>query len=92
MPIVLLILISGAVAGYFSRRLPGIERIGSAIGIVIMLLLFFLGVSVGANPNVVAKFHTLGIEAVLIALGGTIGSILCAWVVNRCFFNKEKPE
>ena len=92
MPTVLFILISGAIAGYFSRRIPNIKKVGSAIGIVIMLLLFFLGVSVGANPQVVAKFHTIGTEAMIIALGGTLGSIICAWIVYRYFFKKEKSE
>lgn len=94
MPTVLLILVSGAIAGYFLRRKPFVSRqVGKAIGIAIMLLLFFLGVSVGANPDVIAKFRSIGTEALLIALGGTSGSVMGGWMVYRWFFNgKNKPE
>ena len=80
--------------GYFIRNCPATKKIGTAIGIVIMLLLFVLGISVGANREVFTKFHLIGVEAFLIAFSATIGSILCGWFVYRRFFRHktEKPK
>ena len=92
MPVVILIILAGAVVGYFIRNCPATKKIGTAIGIVIMLLLFVLGITVGANREVVTKFHLIGVEALLIAFAGTIGSILCGWVVYRYFFDKKNKQ
>ena len=76
--IVIACMISGMVAGYLLRK----HRVGfihRLILTLIWLLLFLLGLEVGANEAVVRQFGKLGFEAFLLAAGGTLGSVVFAW-------------
>jgi hypothetical protein len=46
-------------------------------------LIFFLGVSVGANPAVVRGLGRLGLQALILSAGGILGSVLVARLVSR---------
>jgi hypothetical protein len=55
-----------------------------------MLLLFFLGASVGSNKQLISNFSGIGLDALLLTVGGTLGSLLCAkWVFARFFVGKK---
>jgi uncharacterized membrane protein YbjE (DUF340 family) len=86
---IILIILSGIVVGYFARKLPQVKHVGSVISLIIMLLLFFLGVSVGANEQVVTNFSTIGLDALIISFGATVGTVLCAWLVYSTFFRRK---
>jgi hypothetical protein len=48
--------------------------------------LFLLGLEVGANEAVIREFGKLGFEAFLLAVGGTLGSVIFAgflWLTVR---------
>lgn len=75
--------------GYFVRKIPQVKYVGTVITFIIMLLLFFLGVSVGANEQVVKNFSSIGFDALIITLGGTLGTVLCAWFVYERFFKRK---
>ena len=64
----------------------------SCISYTILLLLFLLGISVGANDAIVNNLTTLGGQAFLIALAGTTGSVLAAWGVYHFFFKERRRE
>ena len=82
-------IILGIVAGYLLRNSKFVKHIGILLTIVIMALLFFLGISVGGNKQLVDNFVNIGWDAFLLTVGGTLGSVLCAWWVYRKFF-KDK--
>jgi len=44
---------------------------------------------VGANKTVVNQFAKLGFEAFLLAFGGTMGSVLLAWMLWLAVRNKS---
>ena len=72
------IMLSGMFAGYLLRRwLFG--RLGRVITVLIWALLFLLGLEVGSNERIVKGLATLGLEALLITLAGTLGSVMAAW-------------
>ena len=52
----------------------------------VYLLLFLLGISVGANPVVMAGLGSLGLQALLLSLGGVVGSIVSAALLYRWLF------
>ncbi|WP_455968731.1 LysO family transporter, partial [Butyricimonas virosa] len=54
------------------------------------LLLFLLGITVGANGDVMNNLDSIGLEALLITLAAIAGSVLCAWGVYRFFFMSTK--
>ena len=89
---IILIILSGVTAGYFVRNIPQMKYVGVVISLIIMLLLFFLGVSVGANEQVVKNFSSIGLDAFIITIGGTLGTILCAWWVYIRFFKRRKNK
>ena len=85
------IMFGGIAIGYILRRVELLQKIGKPISYTILLLLFLLGISVGANNEIVNNLATLGGQAFLIASAGTAGSILAAWAVYNLFF-KERSE
>ncbi|NDV12668.1 LysO family transporter [Crenobacter caeni] len=87
---VLACLIAGVVVGHFARDSRAVRHTGRLISFAIMLLLFFLGVSVGQNETILANLSTIGAKGVLISLASTMGSVLASWWVYRRFF-RELP-
>jgi len=73
-------MLAGIALGYLLRRhkLRFIHRLTL---VLIWLLLFLLGLEVGANETIVRQFGSLGLEALLLATAGTLGSVLAAWAL-----------
>ncbi|MBN2766881.1 MAG: lysine exporter LysO family protein [Paludibacteraceae bacterium] len=72
--IILLFMFAGILSGYLLRKI----RIGFVNGVIltlIWLLLFLLGLEVGFNNEVIARFPVLGLESVVVAVFATLGSI-----------------
>ena len=85
---VLFITLSGIALGYLLRRQGWVEWLYKGISYTIWLLLFFFGLQVGANEQVVANLDTLGLKALAISLSGVLGSCCFAWIVYRFVFSK----
>jgi len=83
-------IIAGLVVGYFLRKYSFTRFVPRIITYLIFLLLFFLGLSVGSNEQVVKRFAFIGWDAFLISTAATLGSVLCAWFVYHFFFKKKK--
>ena len=79
---IITIMLSGMLTGYLLRRLL-FGRLGRVIAALIWTLLFLLGLEVGSNERIVSGLATLGLEALLITLAGTLGSVLAAWGLWR---------
>ena len=75
--IVITLMLAGILAGWLlrGRRIQVVRR---AVTPLIWLLLFLLGVEVGGNERIIRSLHTLGLEALAIAAGATLGSVLAA--------------
>lgn len=89
---IVLIILVGILTGYFLRNASFIKHVGKALSVIIVLLLFFLGVSVGANEQVVNNILHIGLDAFLLTVGGVLGSILCAWWMYATFFKKKSGK
>lgn len=86
--IVIACMLAGIALGYFFRQWK-IRSIHKNILVLIWLLLFLLGLEVGANETVVRQFGKLGFEAFLLAVGGTFGSVIAAWLLWLFVRNKS---
>lgn len=86
---VISIMFSGVVVGYLFRSISWLQRLGRPITYTIYALLFLLGTSVGNNPQIIGNLRTLGLQALLIAVAATLGSVLTAWGVYRYFFQRK---
>jgi len=85
---VMLFLAAGVLVGYLSRsKATFLMGAGIAAMWSLYLLIFLLGVSVGANDAAIRAFGRLGWQAFVLCTGGILGSILVSCVVSRMFFD-----
>lgn len=83
---VLIITFTGIALGYILRQVKALQYLQKTISWTIYLLLFFFGLQVGANEQVVSHLDTLGLRALLIAAAGSLGSCVAAWALHKFLF------
>lgn len=67
----------GIVVGYILRNRK-LSRLDSVMVCLVWLLLFLLGVAAGSDERIVRWIASLGMEALIISLGGVAGSSVLA--------------
>lgn len=83
----LAIMFLGMVLGYFLRNHSKFINMSNKLGIIIIyLLLFVLGISVGLNETVISKIDTIGLKALIITIGSLMGSLIFAYITYKLFF------
>ena len=82
-------LAAGVCAGFAWRRIKVLSHIGKAVSVTVFVMLFFLGVEIGADRQVLENISELGIRALVLALAGVAGSVLLSMVLYRALFRKE---
>lgn len=87
---VLGLIFCGIFAGYILRKVSCLQHLSKGISITIYLLLFFLGISVGANNEVISNLPTLGGNALFISTMAVAGSCIAAKFVYMLFFKREE--
>lgn len=80
---------SGILAGRLLRR-RRLDFLPRVVMFFIWVLLFLLGVEVGSNPKIIESLSAIGIEAVVIAFAGTLGSVVFAWLLWRYVDKRRK--
>ena len=86
-----MIMLCGIAVGYLLRN-KNTRFVSHAITALIWLLLFLLGIEVGSNPRIVMGMQTLGIEALLLTIGGAVGTTLCTWLLWIYVSRKEASK
>jgi len=90
MGIVIALLVAGILLGYLLRNKRRFLVLSARLTDgAIFLLLFFLGVSVGMNEEVVSNFQNIGLQAFLLTVLGTLGSVVVSWLFYLLFFRKR---
>ena len=74
------IMLSGMAVGFLMRKRQ-LKIVPHAVTVLIWLLLFFLGVEVGENPQVIEGITSLGLEALWLSLAGIVGTVLFSWAL-----------
>ncbi len=83
----LLFLAVGIIIGIaIKKRQNWRALIEKSITVMIWVLLLLLGISIGANENIVQNIHIIGGKAFLLSVGGVVGSIVCSYIVYLKFF------
>lgn len=82
------LMLTGILLGYLLRK-RDLKKIHQIITLLIWLLLFILGIEVGSNEQIIKGLHTIGLEAVILTLGGTLGSVIAAWVLWRALYKRK---
>ena len=81
------IMLSGMAVGFLLRKRQ-LRVVPHAVTVLVRLLLFFLGVEVGENPQVINGISSLGLEALWLSLTGIVGTVLFSWALWR-WVNKK---
>ena len=79
---IILIMAGGLATGWLLRNRT-VKLLDTLLLVLVWALLFFLGVEAGVNPSVIGGLKELGLEALLLAIAGTAGSIAAAWALWR---------
>lgn len=88
---VIIIMLCGVLAG----RLVGMKCrpvVSRVVTVLIWVLLFMLGVEVGTDPRITGNVFTLGLDALVVAAGCVVGSVLLSWVMWRMVRGTETKE
>jgi uncharacterized membrane protein YbjE (DUF340 family) len=88
--IVIGLMLTGVFIGFALREKVSFAWVGKAISVAIFALLFLLGVGVGINEQIMNNLDTLGVDALIITMGGLIGSIALAWLIYWYLFKREE--
>lgn len=84
------IMLGGICVGLLFRK-RNMHWIQHVITFLIWLLLFLLGIEVGFNKRIIDGLQALGLEALILTIGGVAGSIALSWLLWH-FISKEKKE
>jgi len=81
----------GIILGFtIQNKTKIVKAIDPIINIAIYVLLFLLGISVGINEIIINNLDTLGVQALLLAFGGVMGSVVMAFFTYKFFFKTKK--
>jgi uncharacterized membrane protein YbjE (DUF340 family) len=87
---VLASLSAGIAAGFLLRRRgPLLRALDRGTMLAVYVLLFVLGLSVGANREVVTHLHELGTQAFVISILSVAGSLACVYLVWVLWFTER---
>ena len=85
---VVAIMLSGMAVGFLLRK-RRLRVVPHLVTVLIWALLFFLGVEVGENPQVINGISSLGLEALWLSLTGIAGTILFSWALWRWISSRK---
>jgi len=88
---IILIMAAGIATGWLLRH-HTLKWLNTLLIVLVWALLFFLGVEAGENPAVINGLKDLGLEALLLSLAGTAGTIATAWALWKFIKRKEGGE
>lgn len=89
--VVITCLFAGILVGFLFRRWKH-HYITRVILTFIWLLLFLLGLEVGANEMIIRNFGKLGFEALILSVAGTLGSLIAARFLWNSSQNVRKDK
>lgn len=56
----------------------------------LIFLLISMGAALSSNPDVLARVSELGLQALILAVAGIAGSVLCVWILQQTLFQRKK--
>lgn len=89
---ILLFMLAGIALGYCFRHVVLFHKTEKTISITILCLLFFFGLSIGANRSLISNFSSFGLQALLLAVAGLFGSLIMSWITYRLFFRRKENK
>lgn len=89
--IILVLLLTGSIAGYLLTRVKSLNALSEKISMyTIYVLLFFMGLNVGTKPEIMKNLAGIGFDALLIALFAIAGSVATAYLLFSFILRKHE--
>ena len=88
--LILGIMTAGIITGLLLKNRIDSKPITFLLNITIYLLLFFMGVSIGTNPEIINNLGQISLKALTIAVAAISGSILIARLLDRIINKKDE--
>lgn len=66
------------------------KRIGTLQFYGVLLLLFFMGVAIGINPDVINNLQRIGVLSIAFAIATTFFSVMITYFLTRAYLRKQK--
>jgi len=87
---VLVIMTAGMLLGYALRsKLKVIKLVNKSTIWIIFILLFFMGISVGADDKIMNNIGSLGLLGLILSVTAISGSVMLSWIVYNLFFKDQ---
>lgn len=88
---ILICMAVGIAAGVLIRNINSAKKaVEKLIDLSICVLLFFMGLSIGFNDEIISNISNIGIDALLLTIGGILGSSAFSYLVYKSFYKKKK--
>jgi uncharacterized membrane protein YbjE (DUF340 family) len=88
MAIILILMLTGIIVGLVLGKYPIIPKINEKLlNMAIYILLLFLGIAVGSNEKIINNLFTIGLQALVIAIGAIAGSVVVCWMIYKTYFH-----
>ena len=84
------ILFLGLIIGYIFRDKLNENFLNKVVMLFIYILLFFMGVNIGMEAEIVSNLTTFGWQALLLSIGSIVGSIFVILLVYHFEFKIKK--
>jgi len=93
MHLILLSFLFGLVLGLWPRTQELIVTLSQRLlSFGLILLLFFLGASLGSHPNITSQLEVIGLKSLVHASFTVAGSILIVWILERWFVKHDNKR
>jgi uncharacterized membrane protein YbjE (DUF340 family) len=93
MYIIIALMLGGIILGYFLRGIKHVRHVDRIISVLIFVLVFTLGVSIGTNKLLVNNIGFFSVQAAVIAVFSIAGSLLCSTIISKTILkDKNKQE
>jgi uncharacterized membrane protein YbjE (DUF340 family) len=90
---VLSVMTLGIITGVLLRSKKAfLKKLNKTVLWIIFALLFFMGVSVGGNPQIMKNLDTIGLRGFQLAIVAVLGSSMLSWLVYHFFFKSSQHE
>lgn len=83
MYIAIALMLTGILFGRVARKFLNSRFIARVVFFAVLLLLFLLGLQIGANERLFTNLPSLGGNALAITIGALAGSMLCARLLEN---------
>lgn len=88
----ILTLLAGILIGRIFRDKSFVKISGKLIFLIVLILLFLMGITIGTNDEIISNLGSLGVEAFIITAGALAGTIAGATLLWHFVFAKKRKE